>query len=72
MMKLKNPLFVSPNQSYIDSVKVPLKAYLDANQNDEFITFDKIRADNPDHAEKLNDGVLHEIMNFYGIEVIEE
>jgi len=71
-MKLKNPLYKAPITLWIENNKASIKAYFDANDTDEFITFDKIRQDNPAVADKLSDGVIHQICSEFNIDVINE
>ena len=52
-MRLLNPQYVSPLEQWIIDHRAELKTYLDLNSDDQWISFDTIRADFPQVADKL-------------------
>lgn len=68
-MKLKNPNHVNEVQQFIADRKAGIAAYFANNANLEYIDFDKIRADFPLLADRLTDGVIHQICIDLGIDV---
>lgn len=75
-MRVKNPFYVGPVETFVDANKVAISAYMQSKSGLPNVTFDMIRADNPGVADPvtggpLSDGSLAAIFLALGFKVIE-
>lgn len=70
-MKIRNPNYIDPVATFVAANKAAMQSWLAGQSGKEFVLPAEIRAAFPALADKLTDGMIHEIARALALEVRE-